>query len=990
MEDIFSKRKTLRTIKADTSDYFIPLFHTLAVFLSTKETIITKRFLEHIMKNLIALTLLLGGSTLLCAQKPAKTPATYKPVKSEMYRKGWIDFNKNGVKDVYEDPSAPLEARIENLLQQMTLDEKTCQMVTLYGYKRVLKDDLPTPEWKELLWKDGIGAIDEHLNGFQQWGLPPSDNAYVWPASRHAWALNEVQRFFVEDTRLGIPVDFTNEGIRGVESYRATNFPTQLGLGHTWNRELIRQVGLITGREARMLGYTNIYAPILDVGRDQRWGRYEEVYGESPYLVAELGIEMVRGLQHNHQVAATGKHFAAYSNNKGAREGMARVDPQMSPREVENIHIYPFKRVIREAGMLGVMSSYNDYDGIPVQGSYYWLTTRLRGEMGFRGYVVSDSDAVEYLYTKHGTAKDMKEAVRQSVEAGLNVRCTFRSPDSFVLPLRELVKEGGLSEEVINDRVRDILRVKFLIGLFDAPYQTDLAGADREVEKEENEAIALQASHESVVLLKNADELLPLDINSTKKIAVCGPNANEEGYALTHYGPLAVEVTTVLEGIQEKTKGKAEVLYTKGCDLVDAHWPESEIIDYPLTDDEQAEIDKAVENARQADVAVVVLGGGQRTCGENKSRTSLDLPGRQLQLLQAIQATGKPVVLILINGRPLSINWADKFVPAILEAWYPGSKGGTALADILFGDYNPGGKLTVTFPKTVGQIPFNFPCKPSSQIDGGKNPGPTGNMSRINGALYPFGYGLSYTTFEYSDLDITPRVITPNESATVRLKVTNTGKRAGDEVVQLYIRDVLSSITTYEKNLAGFQRIHLEPGEAQELSFTIDRKHLELLDADMKWVVEPGDFVLMAGASSEDIRLNGTLTVEDYQTRAKAIEAQKPAKRVSASTNPEDAENVLDEKINTAWQGNKGDYITFALKNGAKVDKVAIAFTRDNNLPATFEIQLSGGGGQFLTVYSGTVSEYGKLISYPFKGTTASDLRIVLNDDRVSIAEVKF
>lgn len=942
------------------------------------------------MKNLIALTLLLGGSTLLCAQKPAKTPATYKPVKSEMYRKGWIDFNKNGVKDVYEDPSAPLEARIENLLQQMTLDEKTCQMVTLYGYKRVLKDDLPTPEWKELLWKDGIGAIDEHLNGFQQWGLPPSDNAYVWPASRHAWALNEVQRFFVEDTRLGIPVDFTNEGIRGVESYRATNFPTQLGLGHTWNRELIRQVGLITGREARMLGYTNVYAPILDVGRDQRWGRYEEVYGESPYLVAELGIEMVRGLQHNHQVAATGKHFSAYSNNKGAREGMARVDPQMSPREVENIHIYPFKRVIREAGMLGVMSSYNDYDGIPVQGSYYWLTTRLRGEMGFRGYVVSDSDAVEYLYTKHGTVKDMKEAVRQSVEAGLNVRCTFRSPDSFVLPLRELVKEGGLSEEVINDRVRDILRVKFLIGLFDAPYQTDLAGADREVEKEENEAIALQASHESVVLLKNADELLPLDINSTKKIAVCGPNANEEGYALTHYGPLAVEVTTVLEGIQEKTKGKAEVLYTKGCDLVDAHWPESEIIDYPLTDDEQAEIDKAVENARQADVAVVVLGGGQRTCGENKSRTSLDLPGRQLQLLQAIQATGKPVVLILINGRPLSINWADKFVPAILEAWYPGSKGGTALADILFGDYNPGGKLTVTFPKTVGQIPFNFPCKPSSQIDGGKNPGPTGNMSRINGALYPFGYGLSYTTFEYSDLDITPRVITPNESATVRLKVTNTGKRAGDEVVQLYIRDVLSSITTYEKNLAGFQRIHLEPGEAQELSFTIDRKHLELLDADMKWVVEPGDFVLMTGASSEDIRLNGTLTVEDYQTRAKAIEAQKPAKRVSASTNPEDAENVLDEKINTAWQGNKGDYITFALKNGAKVDKVAIAFTRDNNLPATFEIQLSGGGGQFLTVYSGTVSEYGKLISYPFKGTTASDLRIVLNDDRVSIAEVKF
>ena len=940
------------------------------------------------MKKLIVATLLLGSGTLLSAQKTAKIPAYYKPAKSEMYHKGWIDFNKNGIKDIYEDPAATLDARIENLLQQMTLEEKTCQMVTLYGYKRVLKDALPTPEWKQMLWKDGIGAIDEHLNGFQQWGLPPSDNENVWPASRHAWALNEIQRFFVEDTRLGIPVDFTNEGIRGVESYKATNFPTQLGLGHTWNRELIRQVGLITGREARMLGYTNVYAPILDIGRDQRWGRYEEVYGESPYLVAELGIEMVRGLQHNHQVAATAKHFAAYSNNKGAREGMARVDPQMPPREVENIHIYPFKRVIREAGLLGVMSSYNDYDGIPIQGSYYWLTTRLRKEMGFRGYVVSDSDAVEYLYTKHNTAKDMKEAVRQSVEAGLNVRCTFRSPDSFVLPLRELVKEGGLSEEVINDRVRDILRVKFLIGLFDAPYQTDLAGADDEVENEANEAVALQASRESVVLLKNTDNTLPLNIDKIKKIAVCGPNADEEGYALTHYGPLAVEVTTVLEGIREKAQGKAEVLYTKGCDLVDAHWPESEIMEYPLTPDEQAEIDRAAANARQADVAVVVLGGGQRTCGENKSRTSLELPGHQLKLLQAVQATGKPVILILINGRPLSVNWADKFVPAILEAWYPGSKGGTAVADILFGDYNPGGKLTVTFPKTVGQIPFNFPYKPASQIDGGKNPGPDGNMSRINGALYPFGYGLSYTTFEYSDLEITPKVITPNQKATIRLKVTNTGKRAGDEVVQLYTRDILSSVTTYEKNLAGFERIHLKPGESKEIVFTLDRKHLELLNADMKWTVEPGEFAIMAGASSEDIRLNGILTVEDYQARLQALESQNPVSPVTASTDMENAPNVLDKQKNTVWQGNKGDYITFALKNGSKINEVAIAFKRDNGLPAEFEIQLSGGGGQFLTVYSGTVSQYGELISYPFKGTTASDLRILLNDDRVGIAEV--
>ena len=937
------------------------------------------------MKILITLSLLFFGGASVYSQK---IPSVYKPVKKEIYHKGWIDFNKNGVKDVYEDPSAPIDSRIEDLLSQMTMEEKTCQMVTLYGYKRVLKDDLPTPEWKTSLWKDGIGAIDEHLNGFQQWGLPPSDNPNVWPASRHAWALNEVQRFFVEETRLGIPVDFTNEGIRGVESYRATNFPTQLGIGHTWNRNLVRRIGEITGYEARMLGYTNVYAPILDVGRDQRWGRYEEVYGESPYLVAELGIEMVKGMQKDYQVAATAKHFVAYSNNKGAREGMARVDPQMPPREVEMIHVYPFKRVIQETGLLGVMSSYNDYDGIPVQGSYYWLTERLRGEMGFRGYVVSDSDAVEYLYTKHGTAKDMKEAVRQSVEAGLNVRCTFRSPESYVEPLRELVKEGGISEETINSRVRDILRVKFLIGLFDSPYQMQLAEADKVVENPEHEAVALQASRESIVLLKNDNNTLPLDINKVKAISVCGPNADEEGYALTHYGPLAVDVTTVLEGIKDKVSGKAEVLYTKGCDLVDANWPESEIIDYPLTADEKKDIDKAVENALKSDVAVVVLGGGQRTCGENKSRTSLELPGRQLQLLQAVQATGKPVVLVLINGRPLSVNWADKFVPAILEAWYPGSKGGIAVADVLFGDYNPGGKLTVTFPKTVGQIPFNFPAKPASQVDGGKNPGPDGNMSRINGALYPFGYGLSYTTFEYSDIQISPKVITPNETVTVTLKVTNTGGVAGDEVVQLYTRDVLSSVTTYEKNLAGFERVHLQPGETKEVKFTIDRKHLELLDADMKWVVEPGEFVVMAGATSEDIRQTIVLNEEDYHTRNARLEAEKPQKPVSASTNPEDVMKVLDGDNTTYWQGNKGDYLTFALKGNPKVDEVSITFVRENNLPSTFEIQLSGGGGQFLTVYNGTVTEYGKPITYTFKGTTASDLRILLNDDRVGVAEV--
>lgn len=941
------------------------------------------------MRNLFAAAVLLclWGIPNAVAQNTNKK--VYRPSKHEMYKKDWIDLNKNGKKDIYEDKTFPLEERVEDLLSQMTLEEKTCQMVTLYGYGRVLKDDLPTPEWKNKLWKDGIGAIDEHLNGFRQWGLPPSDNPYVWPASKHAWALNEVQRFFIEETRLGIPVDFTNEGIRGIESFKATNFPTQLGLGHTWNRDLIRKVGFITGREARLLGYTNVYAPILDVGRDQRWGRYEEVYGESPFLVAELGIEMVKGLQQDNQVAATGKHFIAYSNNKGAREGMARVDPQTSPREVEQVHVYPFKRVIKEAGMLGVMSSYNDYDGVPVQGSHYWLTTRLRGDMGFRGYVVSDSDAVEYLYTKHHTAKDMKEAVRQSVEAGLNVRCTFRSPDSFVLPLRELVAEGRISEELIDERVRDILRVKFLVGLFDQPYQLDLAAADREVECEEHEAIALQASRESIVLLKNENSALPLDIQKVKTIAVCGPNANEKSYALTHYGPLAVEVTTVLEGIRQKVAGKANVLYTKGCDLVDAHWPESELFEFPMTAEEQEEIDKAVKQAQQADVAIVVLGGGQRTCGENKSRSSLDLPGRQLRLLQAVHATGKPVVLVLINGRPLSINWADRFAPAILEAWYPGSKGGTAVADILFGDYNPGGKLTVTFPKSVGQIPFNFPNKPSAQVDGGKNPGPDGNMSRVNGALYPFGYGLSYTTFEYSGISLSPKVITPNQRATVSVKVTNTGKRSGEEVVQLYVRDLISSVTTYEKRLAGFERIHLEPGETKEVSFVLDRKHLELLNRHQEWVVEPGDFGIYVASSSEDLRQNTILTVVDADAPWVPVGETASSAPVTASTASEKTAYVLDKKIETYWEGNKGDYITFALKNTPQVEELSVVFDRENKLPAEFEVQLSSGGGQFITVYSGTVSQYGKALRCTFKASLASDLRILLKDDKLRISEVE-
>lgn len=909
---------------------------------------------------------------------PSKDLVKYKLTNKAIYRDGWVDFNKNGKMDIYEDPSAPIDDRIEDLLSQMNLNEKTCQMVTLYGYKRVLQDELPTSAWKNKLWKDGIGAIDEHLNSFQQWGLPPSDNPFVWPASRHAWALNEVQRFFVEETRLGIPVDMTNEGIRGVESYKATNFPTQLGLGHTWNRELVGKIGYITGREGRLLGYTNIYAPILDVGRDQRWGRYEEVYGESPFLVAELGIVMVQGMQKDYQVAATGKHYVAYSNNKGGREGMSRVDPQMSPREVEYVHVYPWARVIKEGKLLGVMSAYNDYDGFPIQSSNYWLTTRLRKEMGFKGYVVSDSDAVEYLHSKHKTSHNMKESVLQAVEAGLNVRCTFRSPDSYVLPLRELVDEGAISMETIDSRVRDILRVKFMVGLFDMPYQKDLAAADKEVNSPENQKVALQASRESIVFLKNIKNTLPLNLDSIKTISVTGPNADDARYALAHYGPQAVEVTTVLEGIKAKMKNKGEVLYTKGCDIVDANWPESEIFPSPLTVSEQQEIDKAVINAQKSDVCIIVLGGSQRTCGENKSRSSIDLPGHQQKLLEAVYATGKPIVLVMINGRPNSINWAEKYIPAILETWYPGSQGGTAVADVLFGDYNPGGKLTVTIPKSVGQIPFNFPAKPASQVDGGKGVGMDGKMSRLNGALYPFGYGLSYTTFEYSDLEISSRLITPNQDVTITCNVTNTGKVAGDEVVQLYVRDLISSVTTYEKNLRGFERVQLKSGETKKVSFVIRPRDLQLLDKKNEWIIEPGDFAIMIGASSEDIRLNGTLTVKDYNQ----IVVRKSGKEETGAYRL-----VIDGDENMGWTGAKGDYITLPMKEGATPSEIKILWQNIETSTA-FEIQASSGGGQFLTVYSGNVIPSNEYITYPLKGDIVSDVRIVMTSGKGTIAEV--
>lgn len=779
-----------------------------------------------------------------------------------IYHKGWIDFNKNGKKDLFEDPVVSLDRRVDDLLSQMTLEEKSCQMATLYGYKRVLKDEMPTAGWKTEIWKDGIANIDEELNSLNK----KAESQYSYPFSKHARAINTIQKWFVEETRLGIPVDFTNEGIHGLCHDRATPLPAPISIGATWNKELVRQAGRVVGREARALGYTNVYAPILDPARDPRWGRVVECYGEDPFLIAELGKQMVLGIQEM-GTASTLKHFAVYSIPKGGRDGHARTDPHVAPRELHQLYLYPFRRVIQEARPLGVMSSYNDWDGVPVTGSHYFLTELLRQQYGFTGYVVSDSRAVEFLHEKHRVTPTFKESTKQAVEAGLNVWTNFYSPEAYIKNIRELVREGRLSMETVDARVREVLAVKFMIGLFDRPFVEDPEQADKTVHTAGDDALELQVNRESLVLLKNAGGVLPLDKGRFKHILVTGPLAAAESHAVSRYGPSNNPVTSVLEGIQALLGPSATVLYEKGCAVTNPGWPETEIIPTPLSRAESDSIQKAVAAAKSADVIIAVLGENEKTVGESLSRTSLDLPGRQQQLLEALYATGKPVVLVLITGQPLTINWADRFVPAILNAGFPGPSGGKAIAEALFGRYNPGGKLSITYPKTTGQLELNFPFKPGSHANQPAD-GPNGyGKTRVNGPLYPFGYGLSYTQFSYSNLVVSPEKQAPQGIIEVSVEVENTGKVTGDEVVQLYIRDQISSVTTYDSQLRGFERITLSPGEKKTVRFTLRPDDLALYDRNMNWVVEPGDFDIMIGSSSVDIRLKKVVSIMDDTER---------------------------------------------------------------------------------------------------------------------------
>lgn len=759
----------------------------------------------------------------------------------KIYHKGWIDFNKNGKMDIFENPKMPVEDRVNDLLQQMTMEEKTCQMTTLYGSGRVLKDDLPTAEWKTRVWKDGIGNIDEEHNGVGTPLTPLSTDA-----RKHVEAIHEIQRWFVEETRLGIPVDFTNEGIHGLCHYQATYFPAQCGQGATWSRELIRKIADIEGTEANILGYTNIYSPILDIATDPRWGRCVETYGEDAYLVGQLGLEMVKGLQ-AHRIVSTLKHYVAYSSPVGGRDDRTRTDPHITEQALHELYLEPFRRAVQEGGALGIMSSYNDYNGEPISGSYYFLTELLRNEFGFRGYVVSDSEALEYLYNKHHVAADYEDAAALAVNAGLNIRTNFTQPESYIEPLRKAVVAGKISEETLNRRVAEILRVKFWLGLFDNPYRGDAREAEKTVRNAEAQKVSLEAARQSLVLLKNERNLLPLS-KSLKKIAVIGPNANEKDDFVSRYGARGANIITVYEAVRRLMPG-AEVGYAKGCDLLDAHFPESELVGFPPSKKEKADLDEAVALAKEADVAILVLGGNNQIVGESLSRTDLNLPGRQEELLEAVYHTGTPVVLVLLDGRACTVNFAARSIPAILHGWYPGEFTGQAVAEALFGDYNPGGHLAVTIPKSVGQIPFHFPFKPGSDEKARKS---------VWGALYPFGYGLSYTTFEYSNLQIQKQ----EEGVKVTCEVKNTGARGGDEVPQLYLHDEVSSVTAYTKVLRGFERIHLEPGETKTVTFMLRPHDFALWGLQHKFVVEPGTFRIMVGRSSQDIKLEDTLTLD--------------------------------------------------------------------------------------------------------------------------------
>jgi len=723
----------------------------------------------------------------------------------------------------YQNAKLPIEERITDLIGRMTADEKIEQLDIYWGKEVANMGGHEAISYSEekvakMVGTTGIGAIHD-----------------FYPLS--AALPNEIQKYATERTRLGIPILFIEEGLHGYGGEGSTMFPIPLELASAWDTTLVHKIGKVIATEVRAHGIDMILGPVLGLAREPRWGRVEETYGEDPYLDACNGVAMVKGLQgknlaDENAVIAEPKHFAVHS----IPEAGSNASPvSVGEREMRSSFLYVFEKAVREGGAMGIMAAYNDLDGIPCVDNKWLLTDVLRKEWGFKGFVLSDMQAIRMTLDDHHVATDISDALAQTFKAGLNMQFYDFGHAEFHQAMLKALKEKMLSEEDLNNAVRDVLRVKFCLGLFDHPY-TDTTLVSKVYHTEQHQNLALQAAQEGICLLKNDRQLLPL----TKKIhsvTVIGELATSKylgDYSDGHEG------ISILDGLKNRVGNSMNISYAEGYNQDTSSIKQTALLE------------NAVVLAKQSDVSIVVLGEYESEDGENKDRADLNLDKNQMNVVQSIYQTGKPVVVVLENGRPLTINWINKYIPSIVEAWYSGEKGGLAIADVLLGNVNPSGKLPITFPRSVGQIPFYYDYKPTSLHR---------YIDETNTPLFAFGHGLSYTTFAYSDLRISPSNISVNGETTVSVKVENTGNVEGTEVVQLYVRDEESSVTTPLLALKGFSRIKLKPGESGIVHFELGYDQLSFWNREMKRVVEPGLFKIMVGSSSADIRQQGSLVV---------------------------------------------------------------------------------------------------------------------------------
>ncbi len=759
----------------------------------------------------------------------------------------------------YKDPQRSIDERVTDLLSRMTLEEKVTQMICLWKAKNDLLDaqGKVLPDFAQTATPHGVGHIARPSD---QWGRGTPGVTAGRTAADTVELVNAIQHGLLENTRLGIPAMFHEEGLHGYQARDATHFPQAIALASTWDPALIEEVYTVVAREIRARGAAHVLTPVVDVVRDPRWGRIEETYGEDPVLVSEMGLAAVRGFQGYRRLAgqplASDRVFATlkHMTGHGQPESGTNIGPaSISERVLREMFFPPFERAIKEAGAASVMASYNEIDGMPSHANQWLLGDVLRGEWSFDGIVVADYYAIRELKVRHAVADTLESAAAQALAAGVDVEL----PNPEVYPLLiDLVRAGKVDETVIDQAAARTLRAKFQAGLFENPY-ADAAYAEQITGNDEARALAVKVAEQAAILLKNDGDLLPLDPAKLRKIAVIGPNADET--ILGGYSDVPRQTVSLLDGVRTRVGGAAEVLFAKGVHITNSrNWFGDEV---ELADEAENRrlIREAVKVARKVDVVLLAVGDNEQTSreawaeGHLGDRTRLDLVGQQEDLVQAILGTGTPTVVVLIHGRPLAVKMIAEKAPAILDAWYLGQETGTALANVLFGDVNPGGKLVVTIPRSVGQLPMFYNRKPTAR---------RGYLFESTEPLWPFGFGLSYTSFELAPPRLDQAEIGVAGTTTVHVDVTNTGQRSGDEVVQLYIRDVFSSVTRPIKELKAFERVHLAPGETRTVSFDVGPRQLELWDYRMERVVEPGEFSLMVGANSTELQ-TVTLTVVD-------------------------------------------------------------------------------------------------------------------------------